>query len=53
LNQAERRYLIEDAASIAKGVELLIEVRINLSCLFYHLLENPTLCEIEHQRTSS
>jgi hypothetical protein len=21
----------------------------DLGCLFYHLLENPTLCDIEHQ----
>jgi hypothetical protein len=49
LNQAGRRYLIEDAASIAKGVEVLIGVSDHLGCLFYHLLENPTLCDIEHQ----
>jgi hypothetical protein len=49
LNQAGRRYLIEDATSIARGVEVLIDVRNDLGCLFYHLLENPTLCDIEHQ----
>jgi hypothetical protein len=49
LNQAGRRYLIEDAASIAKGVEVLIDVRNDLDCLFYHLLENPTLCDIEYK----
>jgi hypothetical protein len=49
LNQAGRHYLIEDAASIAKGVEVLISVSDDLGCLFYHLLENPTLCDIEHQ----
>jgi hypothetical protein len=48
LNQAGRRYLIEDAASIAKGVEVLVAVRDDLGCLFYHLLENPLLCDIEH-----
>jgi hypothetical protein len=48
LNQVGRRYLIEDAASIAKGVEVLIGVSDDLGCLFYHLLENPTLCDIEH-----
>jgi hypothetical protein len=52
LNQAGRRYLIKDAASIAKGVEVLIGVIDDLSCLFYHLLENPTLCDIEHQRNT-
>jgi hypothetical protein len=49
LNQAGRRYLINDAGSIAKGVEVLIGVRDDLGCLFYHLLENPILCDIEHQ----
>jgi hypothetical protein len=49
LNQAGRRYLIEDAASITKGVEVLISVGDDIGCLFYHLLENPTLCDIEHQ----
>jgi hypothetical protein len=46
LNQAGRRYLNEDPASIARGVEVLIGVRDDLTCLFYHLLENPTLCDI-------
>jgi hypothetical protein len=49
LNKAGRRYLIKDAASIAKGVEVLIDVSDDLGCLFYHLLENPTLCDIQHQ----
>jgi hypothetical protein len=43
LNQAGRRYLLEDAGSIAKGVEVLVVVRDDLGCLFYHLLENPLL----------
>jgi hypothetical protein len=47
LNQAGRRYLIEDAGSIPKGVEVLIDMRDDLDCLFYHLLENPLLCDIE------
>jgi hypothetical protein len=49
VNQAGRRYLIDDARSIAKGVEVLIDVRDDLDCFFYHLLENPMLCDIEHQ----
>jgi hypothetical protein len=49
LNQAGRRYLIEDAGSISSGVEVLITVSEDLDCLFYHLLENPLLCDIEHQ----
>jgi hypothetical protein len=49
LTQAGRRYLIDDAGLIAEGVEVLIDVRDDLACLFYHLLENPILCDIEHQ----
>jgi hypothetical protein len=49
LNQAGRRYLITDSASVAKGVEVLIGVSDDLGCLFYRLLENPTLCDIEYQ----
>jgi hypothetical protein len=47
LNQAGRRYLITDAGSIAKGVEVLVAVRDDLGCLFYHLLQNPLLCDLE------
>jgi hypothetical protein len=49
LNKVARRYLIKDVASIARGVEVLIGVSDDLGCLFYHLLENPTLCDIEHE----
>jgi hypothetical protein len=49
LNKSGRRYLIQDAGSISKGVEVLVAVRDDLSCLFYHLLENPLLCDIEHR----
>jgi hypothetical protein len=49
LNEAGRRYLIDDAGSISKGVEVLVDVRDDLGCLFYHLLENPLLCDIEQQ----
>jgi hypothetical protein len=54
LNQAGRRYLIEeDAGSMAKGVEVLVAVRHDLGSLFYHLLENPLLCEIEHRHVGT
>jgi hypothetical protein len=49
LNQVGRCYLIKDAASNAQGVEVLIGVSDDLGCMFYHLLENPTLCDIEHE----
>jgi hypothetical protein len=48
LNRAGRHYLIQDMGSIAKGVEVLVAVRDHLDCLFYHLLENPLLCDTEH-----
>jgi hypothetical protein len=54
LNQAGCRYLIEeDAGSIAKGAEVLVAARDDLGCLFYHLLENPLLCEIEHRHVAT
>jgi hypothetical protein len=42
LNQAGRRYLIEDKASIVKGVEVLIGVSDDLGCLFYHSFYTPS-----------
>jgi hypothetical protein len=45
LNEAGRRYLIEDGYSISKGVEVLCAVSNEINCVFLHLLENPTLCD--------
>jgi hypothetical protein len=46
LNQAGRRYLIQEGPeSIVKGVEVLVAVRDD------HMLEKPTLCDIEHRNT--
>jgi hypothetical protein len=45
LNKAGRRYLIEDGASISKGVKVLSAVSNEINCVFLHLLENPTLCD--------
>jgi hypothetical protein len=53
LNKAGRRYLIEDVAPVAKGVEVLVAVRDDLGGLFYHLLENPLLCDIEHRHVAT
>jgi hypothetical protein len=44
LNEAGRRYLIEDGSSISKGVAVLSAVRSDINCVFLHLLENPRLC---------
>jgi hypothetical protein len=44
LNQAGRRYLIEDGSSVLKGVEVLSAVRDDINSVFFHLLENPSLC---------
>jgi hypothetical protein len=45
LNEAGRRYLIEDGSSISKGVEVLNRVSNDINCVFLHLLENPRLCD--------
>jgi hypothetical protein len=45
LNEAGRRYLIEDGSSISKGVEVLSRVNDDINCVFLHLLENPRLCD--------
>jgi hypothetical protein len=45
LNRAGRRYLIEDGSSIAKGVQVLSGVKNVINCVFFHLLENPRLCD--------
>jgi hypothetical protein len=45
LNAAGRRYLIEDGSSVSKGVEVLSAVRDDINCVFFHLLENPRLCD--------
>jgi hypothetical protein len=39
LNEAGRRYLIQDGSSISKGVEVLSRVNIDINCVFLHLLE--------------
>jgi hypothetical protein len=48
LNRAGRHYLVQDMGSIAKGVEVLVAVSDHLESLFYHLRENPVLCDLEH-----
>jgi hypothetical protein len=45
LNEAGRRYLIEDGSTISKGVKVLSRVNIDINCVFMHLLENPRLCD--------
>jgi hypothetical protein len=45
LNEAGRRYLIEDGSSISKGVDVLSRVNNDINCIFLHLLENPRLCD--------
>jgi hypothetical protein len=44
LNQAGRRYLIDDPASKERGLNVLLKVQDDLNCLFLHLQENPLLC---------
>jgi hypothetical protein len=45
LNGAGRRYLVQDGSSISKGVEVLSKVNDDINCVFFHLLENPRLCD--------
>jgi hypothetical protein len=45
LNSAGRRYLVQDVACAAKGCTVLSTVTDDLDCLYFHLLENPSLCE--------
>lgn len=43
LNKKGRRYLLENRTR-TKGLNLLVAVKDNLDCLYFHLLENPSLC---------
>jgi hypothetical protein len=45
LNEAGRRYRVQDGSSISKGVEVLSKVNNDINCVFLHLLENPRLCD--------
>jgi hypothetical protein len=45
LNKAGRSYLVQDVACATKGCALLSAVSDDLDCLYFHLLENPSLCE--------
>jgi hypothetical protein len=53
LNNAGRRYLIEDGASISKGVDVLSAVNDEIDCVFLHLLENPGLCDRRAAETTT
>jgi hypothetical protein len=44
LNQAGRRYLVQDGSSISKGVAVLSRVNDDINSVLFHLLENPILC---------
>jgi hypothetical protein len=45
LNRAGRRYLVQDGSSISKGVDVLTRVNDDINSVFFHLLENPRLCD--------
>jgi hypothetical protein len=53
LNEAGRRYLVQDGSSILKGVEVLSVVSNEINCVFLHLLENPRLCDRSAVETAS
>jgi hypothetical protein len=44
LNKEGRRYLIEDPSSAERGVGVLTRVSDDLDCIFFHLRDNPSLC---------
>jgi hypothetical protein len=46
LNANGRDYLVNNKACQEKGVDLLSRVSDDLNCLFLHLSENPSLCEL-------
>ena len=43
LNQAGRRYMLEDAASRSKCIAVLAKVKNHVDSLYFHLRENPVL----------
>jgi hypothetical protein len=45
LNEAGRKYLVQDGSSVRKGAEVLNKVSNNINSVFLHLLENPRLCD--------
>jgi hypothetical protein len=52
LNEAGRRYLVQDGSSVSRGVEVLSRVNNDMrvvnddiNCVFLDLLENPRLCD--------
>lgn len=45
LNQAGRRYMLQDISNKTKGVAVLAEVADNVDAIFMHLRENPILCK--------
>jgi hypothetical protein len=45
LNEAGRKYLVQDGSSITKGVQVLSSVTDDINCMFMHLSENPRLCD--------
>jgi hypothetical protein len=45
LNEAGRRYLVQEGSSISKGIEVLSRVNHDINCVYLHLLENPRLCD--------
>jgi hypothetical protein len=53
LNRAGRRYLVQDGFSISKGVDVLSGVSNDINSVFFHLLENPRLCDRSAVESSS
>jgi hypothetical protein len=45
LNRSGRRYVQVDSSNRFRGLQVLEAVNDDLDCLYYHLRENPLLCE--------
>ena len=46
LNKSGRRYVLDQPNDREKGVDVLAGVSDNLDAIYFHLLENPNLCNI-------
>lgn len=51
LNRCGRKYMAHDPGNKRHGIDVLSQVSKSLDCLFYHLRENPMLCQRPLKRT--
>ena len=53
LNQAGRRYILQDSSNKSMGLDVLTAVAHNLDAIFTHLRETPQLCKAHHTTMTS